>query len=78
MSRDRLKQEAALIVLDRIMEAVGEKIAARFEATGATALQKSLAQFEESRARVIGGVAEAISEGLALALGPDRGPLEAL
>ena len=70
MSRDRFKQEAALIVLDRMMEAVAGKIAVRFEGTDVHALSKSLSQFEECRGAVFGAVAEAIADAVTARMGP--------
>jgi hypothetical protein len=74
MSRERFKQEAALIVLDRVMEAVGSQFATRAKTLKTDTINKALGQFEEQRARVIGAVAEAIAEGVAIAMGPELIP----
>lgn len=74
MSRDRFKQEAALVVLDRLMEAVSNKIVKRFHGTEEASLSKSLLAFEESRASVIATLAESISDSVAGVMGPDGVP----
>lgn len=70
MSQDRFKQEVALIVVDRMMQAVGEQIRARFSDVTIDGLTKSLQQFEQSRPKIMGRVAESIADAVAAALGP--------
>jgi vacuolar-type H+-ATPase subunit E/Vma4 len=75
MSRERFKQEVALRVVDRMLEAVGHQIQKRFEKTYPENLRKSLNQFEELQALVVGAVAESIAEQVAVKMGPDMIPL---
>lgn len=74
MSRDRFKQEAALVVLDRLMAAVSEKIIHRFHGKEESSLSKSLLAFEESRASVIASLSESIADSVTAAMGPDGVP----
>lgn len=71
MSRERFKQECALIVLDRLMEQMADKIQERFKGVAPTQLNKSLSQWEDTKARVVAGVVEAVADAVANALGPD-------
>ena len=75
MTRERLKQEAALIVLDRLMQAVAGQVLDRFKEIRGEDLTKSLSQFEEHRSAQIGRLAESIAERLAIAIGPDSVPM---
>ena len=61
-SAERFKQEVVLVVVGAIVSAIGEKVVARFEGTDVHSLSKALAQFEESRPKVIARVAEAIAD----------------
>ena len=70
MTRDRFKQEVALRVVDRILEAVGAKIVARFQGLEARSLASALSQFEEEKPRQIAAIAEAIADSVAGAMGP--------
>lgn len=70
MTQERFKQEAALIVLDRMMEAVAQHVLERFKDQRLSTLAKGLEQFEESRPVVMARVAESIADAFTAALGP--------
>jgi hypothetical protein len=74
MSRERFKQEAALVVLKALMGSVADQVSAHFKETKAKDLPKALCQWEDVRARVIAGVVEAIADATTQALGPDQLP----
>ena len=76
LSRERFKQEAALVVLKSLMDSVSGQVVAHFSETKSKDLPKALARWEDVRAKVIGGVVEAIADAVAHQMGPDALPME--
>jgi hypothetical protein len=74
MSRERFKQEAALVILRSLMLSVGHQVREHFSETKPKDLAKALGQWEDVRAKVIGGVVEAIADAVTYAMGPDAVP----
>lgn len=70
MSRDRFKQEVALIVVDRMMQAIADQVRKHFKDSSTQGITKALEQFEESRPKIIARVAESIADAVAAAMGP--------
>lgn len=74
MSNERFKQEAALVVLDRLMEATSESLLDRFSKLGSEALTHRMSIFEEHLPPILGALAEAIADGFVGKMGPDLTP----
>lgn len=70
MSRERFKQEVALIVVDRMTQAIADQIRKHFKDSTTNGITKALEQFEESRPKIVARVAESIADAVAAALGP--------
>ena len=74
MSRERFRQEAALVVLRSLMEAAAAQVLARFQDAKPEDLMKVLGKFEEHASPSIGRIAESIADHATAAIGPDSIP----
>lgn len=77
MSQERFKQEAALVVLDRVMDATAAAVVAHFKDADNASLQKLLDGFEETKAKQLSRLVESIADAVTGALGPVYVPEEA-
>lgn len=77
MSAERFKQEAALIVLDRLTQAGARDLVEHISRLNDTETQKLLEDLEAAEAKIIARVAESIADAVVGALGPVLLPKEA-
>lgn len=70
MSQERFKQEAALVVLDRVMEAAATNVLNIFQSADTASLQKLLDGLEETKAKQLARISESIADAVTGALGP--------